>query len=85
MKLQETMPGLRTLDDVGIGESAAIAAIEGGWVVRQRLNQMGFHVHDEVQVRRCCSMGGPMLVRIHGMDVALGRNLAGKIIMVRVE
>jgi ferrous iron transport protein A len=73
-----------TLDSVEKKLDLVVADIGGGWGVRQRLNQMGIHENDVIQVRRSCSMGGPILVRIHGSEIALGRGLA-KHIRVRAE
>lgn len=56
-----------------------VTHISGGWGVRQRLNQMGIHVGDLIFVKRSCIMGGPILIQIHGFDVALGRGMARKV------
>ena len=55
--------------------------IQGGWGIRQRLNQLGIHVGDRLFVKRSCIMGGPILIRIHGTDVALGRGMARRVIL----
>jgi Fe2+ transport system protein FeoA len=70
------------LDAVEAKQDMVVADIRGGWGVRQRLNQMGIHVEDVIRVRRCCSMGGPILVRIHGTDIALGRGLARHVLVI---
>lgn len=81
MKAVDLTQPEQTLDTVDAGQSAVVSDIRGGWNVRQRLNQMGIHVDDVLEVRRCCSMGGPILIRVHGTEVALGRGLAGKIVV----
>jgi len=58
-----------------------VVHIGGGWGVRQRLNQMGIHVGDSIFVKRSCIMGGPILIQIHGIDVALGRGMARKVML----
>ena len=70
-----------SLDGIGAKRRASVVSIGGGWGVRQRLNQMGIHVDDTLEIRRCCSMGGPILIRVHGSDIALGRGLARKIMV----
>lgn len=55
--------------------------IQGGWGIRQRINQLGIHVGDRLLVKRSCIMGGPVLIQIHGMDVALGRGMARRVLL----
>ena len=70
-----------SLDGVAANRNVSVVSIRGGWGVRQRFNQMGIHVADTIEIRRCGSMGGPILIRIHGIDIALGRGLARKILV----
>jgi len=84
MTAHEFTPTVQTLDAVDARRNVTVSDIRGGWNVRQRLNQMGIHVDDVLEVRRCCSMGGPILVRVHGTEVALGRGLARKIAVIPV-
>lgn len=50
--------------------------IRGGWGCSQRLNQLGIHAGDLITVKRNAGFGGPILVQIHGSEVALGRGMA---------
>ncbi len=79
MKKTEYETVQASLDAVEAKQDMVVAEIRGGWGIRQRLNQMGIHVGDVIQIRRCCSMGGPILVRIHGTEIALGRGMARRI------
>jgi Fe2+ transport system protein FeoA len=74
-----------SLDAVDAKQNVVVADIKGGWGVRQRLNQMGVHVHDVLRVRRCCSMGGPILVRVRGTEIAMGRGLARHIRVIAAD
>lgn len=73
-----------TLDRVRRDMEVRVVGIQGGWGVRQRLNQMGIHPGDRVLVRRSGVMGGPLLIRIHGTEVALGRGMARKVLVERI-
>jgi Fe2+ transport system protein FeoA len=67
---------IKTLDQVRTDASMIVQEILGGWHMRQRLNQLGIHEGDVLIIKRCCAMRGPILVQVHGMDVALGRAVA---------
>ncbi|MFH1942750.1 MAG: FeoA domain-containing protein [bacterium] len=71
-----------TLDTVKTAMSVEVVEIEGGWGVRQRLNQMGIHAGDRILVKRSGIMGGPILIQVQGMEVALGRGMARKVLVV---
>ena len=68
-----------TLDQAVKSKEYEVVEIQGGWNARQRLNQMGIHVGDKVKVKRGGILGGPLLVQVHGLEVALGRGLSEKI------
>ena len=56
-----------------------IAVISGGWGVRRNLNELGFHVGDEISVIRKAPFGGPLVIENKGQRVAIGKRLAEKI------
>ena len=70
-----------TLDRIRENREVKVVGILGGWGIRQRLNQMGIHPGDTILVRRSAIMGGPILIRVHGADVALGRGMTRKVIV----
>ncbi len=71
----------RTLDEVDRGVEVSVLEIQGGWGIRHRLNKMGIHPGDRVVIRRSAVMGGPILIKVHGMEVALGRGMARKVLI----
>ena len=73
-----------TLDRIRENQEVKVVRILGGWGIRQRLNQMGIHCGDTVLVKRSAIMGGPILIRVHGADVALGRGMTRKIIVQEI-
>lgn len=70
-----------TLDQIKKDKEVTVVEIEGGWRIRQRLNQMGIHPNDCILIKRSGAMGGPILIQIHGTDVAIGRGMARKIVV----
>ncbi|MDD3640637.1 MAG: FeoA family protein [Atribacterota bacterium] len=73
-----------SLTDVKSGSSVKVVRIRGGLSVRQRLSCLGIHPGDTILLQKCGFMRGPVLVNIHGNQVALGRGIAAKI-LVEVE
>jgi ferrous iron transport protein A len=75
---------LTPLDQVEENKKARVIDIQGGWGIRRRLEQMGIHPGDEVTVVRYGALKGPILIEIHGFQVALGRGIASRIIVEEV-
>ena len=76
---------LMTLDQLGFGRAARIVAVDGGHGLRRHLQQMGFHPGDAVSVSSRGAFRGPLLVSIHGSQIAIGRGIARKIVIKPVE
>jgi ferrous iron transport protein A len=74
-----------TLDRIEKVCEVTVIEIQGGWGVRQRLNRMGIHPGDRLLVKRSAIMGGPILVQVHGTDVAVGRGMARKVVVSNSE
>lgn len=70
-----------TLNQLRPGETATIVAIDGGTGLRQRLQQMGLHPGDTVSIASTGAFRGPVLVGVHGMQIALGQGVARKIVI----
>ena len=71
----------------GIPEGALIriAEISAGRHLRQSLSQLGIQIGDVVLVQRHVAYGGPVLIEHRGTQVALGRNLARRILVEQVN
>ncbi len=74
-----------TLDQIIENRKAKVLDIQGGHGVRQRLSQMGIHPGDIITILRFGALRGPILVEVHGSQVALGRGIASRIIVEEVE
>ena len=75
----------KTLDQVDENRKAKVIDIQRGQGIRQRLSQMGIHPGDTITILRYGALRGPILIEIHGSQVALGRGIASRIIVEEVE
>jgi ferrous iron transport protein A len=73
------------LDRVAVNKKAKVMGVQGGWGIRRRLEQMGIHPGDIIMVLRYGPLGGPILIEVHGFQVALGRGIASRIFVEEVE
>jgi len=73
-----------TLDSIGENKKAKVVSISGGWGIRQRLGCLGIHPGDIITIKKSAIMRGPILISVHGNQVALGRGVARKV-MVEAE
>ena len=76
---------LIVLDQMSENKKARVVDVQGGWGIRRRLSQMGIHPGDIVMVLRYGALGGPILIEVHGFQVALGRRIASRILVEDVE
>lgn len=70
-----------TLDRSKENQKVKVVSISGGWGIRQRLGCLGIHPGDMLTIMKSAIMQGPILVKIHGNQVALGRGIARKILV----
>lgn len=62
-------------------KKARVIDIQGGWGVKRRLSQIGIHPGDVITVVRFGPLGGPMVIEVHGFQLALGRGVASQILV----
>lgn len=74
-----------TLDQIFENKKATVTEIQGGQGIKQRLSQMGIHPGDTITMLRYGALRGPILIEIHGSQVALGRGIASKVIVEETE
>jgi len=70
---------MKSLSEIEEGKKAKVLNILGGKSVRQHLSTIGIHAGDIVFVKRHAVWGGPILIEVHGSEVALGRGVASKV------
>jgi Fe2+ transport system protein FeoA len=65
-----------TLDRLGRGARAVVRQIRAARSIRHRLGGLGLHPGDVLEVVRGSWRSGPILIAIHGVEVALARGQA---------
>ncbi len=70
---------LTTLDQIRNNRTVRVLDVKGGWGLRRHINQLGIHPGDVLTVLRHAAMGGPILIMIHGSQIAIGRGMAAHI------
>ena len=73
------------LDRMEENQQVKVMEIQGGWGVRRRLGQLGIHPGDVLTVVRYGAFQGPILIQVHGSQVALGRGIASRILVKELE
>jgi Fe2+ transport system protein FeoA len=73
------------LIDVVKGTQVRIISFEGGRGLRAKLNQFGLYSGDLARVVRFAPFNGPVLLEVRGMEIALGRNIAERILVEVAE
>ena len=73
------------LDRIEENRKARVIDVQGGWGIQGRLGHMGIHPADRITVLRRAAMGGPILIEVHGFQVALGRGVATRILVEEIE
>ena len=70
-----------TLRDLPTGSEARVREILGARSLRRRLEGMGIHPGDRVEVVQAAVRGGATLIQVHGAEVALGHEHADLVIV----
>ncbi len=68
----------KTLLSLKVGEKGIVVKILGGQGACKRLNELGFVPGTEVKLVNKIS-SGPVMIRVKGSKLALGRGLANKV------
>jgi ferrous iron transport protein A len=76
-----TSDATQSLSRLKAGERARVVGVEGGAKAERLLSQLQIRVGAEVELVRRAPMGGPVLVETAGCCVAVGKDLAGKVVV----
>ena len=60
-----------TLNELKIGQTSKIIAVNGEGALRRRLLDMGLTPHTEVMVRKVAPMGDPIELHLRGYELTL--------------
>jgi len=69
------------LIDIEKGTQVKIASFEGEPRYVTKLNQFGLYLGDLARVVRFAPFGGPVLLEVRGMEIALGKSIAACILV----
>jgi len=69
----------KSLNDLAPGEGGRVASVEGGLRVRQRLHSLGFVEGATVHKLSNLAWGGPVVVEVNRVQVAIGRGMARRV------
>ena len=70
-----------TLDQLPVGETAEIGAVEGEGALRLRLLDMGLIPRTKVTMQKIAPMGDPMEIRVRGYELTLRKEDAKMIVL----
>ena len=70
-----------TLLDLQAGARVRIQGFDGGKGIAAKLRQYGIFVGDQARIIRFAPFAGPVLLEVNGREIALGRKIAGKVIV----
>ena len=62
---------MKTLKDVGIGESATVVKLHGEGAVKRRIMDMGITKHTPVYVRKVAPLGDPIEVTVRNYELSI--------------
>ena len=65
---------MKTLREVGIGETATVIRLNGQGAVRRRIMDMGITRGVTVYVRKVAPLGDPVEITVRGYELSLRRN-----------
>ena len=73
---------MKTLRDVGIGETATVVKLHGEGAVKRRIMDMGITKHTPVYIRKVAPLGDPIEVTVRGYELSIRKADAD---MIEVE
>ena len=62
---------MKTLDELKVGQSAAVVKLHGEGPVRRRIMDMGITKGVEIYVRKMAPLGDPMELCVRGYELSL--------------
>jgi len=74
-----------TLVDLPVGRKAQVIALQGGWGMQRHLSSLGIRPGKILRKITSQPMGGPIMVEVERARVAIGRGMAARIIIRKVQ
>ncbi|MFQ6065876.1 MAG: ferrous iron transport protein A [bacterium] len=73
-----------TLLDLPVGVKAEVTHLRGGFGLQRHLASLGIMPGKTVQKITTQPMGGPIMLEVEGARIAIGRGMAGRVVVRRV-
>ena len=70
---------MKTLKEVGIGQTVTIKRLHGEGAIKRRIMDMGLTKGTEVYVRKVAPLGDPMELTVRGYELSVRKSDAEKI------
>jgi len=70
---------MKTLRNVGIGETATVQALHGTGAVKRRIMDMGVTKGTDIYVRKVAPLGDPIEVTVRGYELSIRKGDADMI------
>lgn len=68
-----------SLVEMSAGQRGVVRKVEGGYGLQKRLENLGIRPDQEIVKVSEMLLAGPVVVRVQGTEVALGRGMATKV------
>lgn len=72
---------MKTLQDVGIGETAKVRRLMGEGPLRRRIMDMGITKGVEITVRKVAPLGDPIEITLRGYELSIRKQEAATILI----
>lgn len=69
------------LIDAEIGRKYKIVSISGGFLSKGRLLRLGVTPNSIIELKRIAPLSGPLMIKVNGSDIVIGRGVAKKVII----
>lgn len=70
---------MKTLNELGVGETSKIVRLNGEGVVKRRMMDMGLTKGTEVTVRKVAPLGDPIELTVRGYELSIRKSEAATI------
>ena len=71
----------KLLTEISPDQEAEIAAINGGWMIRARLKELGIIEGQKIKKISRVGLRGPVIVLVNRAQVAVGAGMASRILV----
>ena len=77
--------GMVNVVDLPTGERGEVIELRGGWGMHRHLSSLGIRPGKVLRKITTQPMGGPIMVEVAGARIAIGRGMAARIVIRKIE